>query len=76
MTLFSGFSKIISCACLFGSGIKFIFHLNARPGIFAKLLFELLAEESMSLTREKIKISSANNFCFDAKLSDKSLTDF
>ena len=65
--------KINSCACLVGSGLKFIFHWNAHSPIFFKSLFRSIFEASTFVTTEKSEVSSANNLGFDAKLSDKSL---
>ena len=36
--------KMTSCGCFFLSGLKLIFHWNARLFIFAKLLFSSRAE--------------------------------
>ena len=65
--------KITPCACLVGSGLKFIFHWNAHSPIFSKSSFRSIFEASTFLIREKSEVSSANNLGFDAKFSDKSL---
>ena len=74
MTLFLGSSKNNILRMFTWVGDKI--HSNALPGIFAKFLFKVLTEKSMSLTTEKKKKSSANNFRFDARLSDNIVNAF
>ena len=47
----------ISWACLAGSGLKFIFHLNTHSLIFFKCLFKSVSETSVFLATEKSVIS-------------------
>ena len=66
--------KITSWACLLGSGLKFIFLWKAQSLILLKSLFQSVVLELIFWTTEKREISSANNFGFEFKSSDKSLT--
>lgn len=64
--------KIFSCASFLGSELKLIFFSNNQPSILVKSLFNLIAEDSMSLKTEKGKVSAAKIFGFDVRLSGKS----
>ena len=61
--------KIISCVCLVGSGLKFIFHWNAEVLILVKPLFDSLADLLIFSTTEYSDVSSANSFSWDARFS-------
>ena len=65
--------KISSCACLVGSGLKFIFYWNAHSPVFFKSLFRSIFEASTFLTTGTSEVSLTNNLVFDAKLSHKSM---
>ena len=65
--------KITSWACFLGSGLNLIFHWKAQSLIFIKSLFRSFAVEFIFWTTENREVSSANNFGFEVKPSDKSL---
>ena len=62
-----------SCACLFGSGLKLIFHRKTHLFIFAKSLFSLRADVLLSWITENKDVSSANSLAFEGNPSHKSL---
>ena len=68
MTLFLDFHvKKSSWGCLFGSGLKLIFHWKGHSFIVFKSLFKSLAELCMSWTTENREVSSANSLAFEEK---------
>ena len=60
-----------SCACLVGSGLKFIFHWNTQVLVLVESLFNSLADLAIFSTTENSDASSANNFGLHAKSSEK-----
>ena len=64
--------KITSCACLVGSGLELIFHWNAQAIILAKSLFNSFVNLVIFSATKNSDASSAINFAFYAKSSDKS----
>ena len=65
--------KITFCACLVGSGLKFVFHWNVQVLALNSSLFKLLTDLVIFFTTVNKDVSSANNFGLDAKSSNKSL---
>ena len=65
--------NIISWDCLFGSGLKIIFHWKAHLSVWCKSLLNSFAEVSTSWITENKYILSANNFAFDDRPSARSL---
>ena len=64
--------KMISCACLDGSGIKDIFHWYAHILILPRSLLCCEADVSIQLITVEREVSSANNFTSDNNPSGKS----
>ena len=67
------FEKIISCACVVGSGLHDIFQFKAQSRIFTKSLFGLEAETLTLLTNEKREVSYANNLTLVVRPRGRSL---
>ena len=65
--------NIISCACLAGSGLNFVFHWKAHSLIFSSSWLRSFAEASMSWTTENKDVSSANNLQLLLISFDKSM---
>ena len=68
--------KTSSCACLFLSGLKDIFHLYAHSEInciYSKSLFISLAEILGSFTRKKREVSSAKSLTVEVVFCNRSL---
>ena len=65
--------NIISCACLVGSGLNFIFHWKIHSLIFSRSWLRSFAEVSMPWTTENKDVSSANNLHLLLISFDKSL---
>ena len=65
--------KITSWACFLGSELNLIFHWKAQSLLFIKSLVRSFAVEFIFWTRENREVSSAINFGFEVKPSNKSL---
>ena len=65
--------KVISWACLLGSGLKLIFHWRDHLLIQYRSLFNSFSEVSTSWFTENKDASSAKNFALDDRSSARSL---
>ena len=65
--------KITCCACLAGSGLKFIFYWKAQLVILARSPCKSFVDEFLFLITENNEASLANNCAFGTGSSGKSL---
>ena len=65
--------NIISCVCLAGSGLDFVFHWKAHSLVFSSSWLRSFAEASMSWTTENKDVSPANNLQLLLISFDKSI---
>ena len=71
--LFNFLEDITSWACLFKSGLNYIFHLSAHSDIFCISLFSSYTEMLLLRTTENKEKTSANSFTVETKSSERSL---